>query len=68
VPDPVGADLLGADPGQVPTEAAPQVVIPVVGDWAPAGVPQQLTSCQVSTGSTDFIEGLVIPTGRDRGR
>src|SRR5208282_6068100 len=42
VPYPVHADLLGADPGQVPADAGPQVVIPAGGDRAPAGVPQQL--------------------------
>ena len=42
VTDPVHADLLGRDPGQVPAEAGPQVVIAAGGDRPPVGVPQQL--------------------------
>ena len=42
VTDPVRADLLSPDPGQVPPSPGPQVVIPPGGDRLPAGVPKQL--------------------------
>jgi len=42
VPDPVAADLLGPDPGQVPAETGPQVVIPAGSDRVPVGLSQQL--------------------------
>ena len=40
VPEPVGADLLGGDPGQRFTNADPQVVVSACGDWSPVGVAQ----------------------------
>jgi hypothetical protein len=42
VTDPVAADLLSADPGQLPADPGPQVVIPPGGDQPPVRVPQQL--------------------------
>ena len=42
MPNPVGTDLLGPDPGQLPAQAGPQMVIPAGGDRAAVRVPQQL--------------------------
>ena len=61
VPDPVHADALGGDPGQVPADAAPQVVIAAVGDRAPAGVPQQLP-----VGAGHAAPGRARPGGPSR--
>ena len=41
VADPVGADLLGADPGQVTADALPQPVVAAVGDRPPVALAQQ---------------------------
>src|SRR6185369_114565 len=43
VPEPVCADALSGDPGQVLPEAHPQPVVAPVGDRLAVAVPQQLT-------------------------
>jgi hypothetical protein len=40
VAQPVSADLLGRDPGQMPADALPQVVVPAVGDRAAVAIAQ----------------------------
>jgi len=42
VPDPVGADLLGADPGKEPADPFPEVVVPSAGDRLATLITQQL--------------------------
>jgi hypothetical protein len=44
VPEPVSADLLGGDPGEMASDADPEVVVAAGGDRPAVGVTEELPS------------------------
>ncbi|MBV8809410.1 MAG: hypothetical protein JO033_12120, partial [Acidobacteriaceae bacterium] len=48
VPEPVSADLLSGDPGEMVTDPEPEVIVSACGNRPPVGVAQELAVCQSS--------------------